>query len=136
MASGSQSSKLIVKAYIAGTEIAIKEGSCNFTKQVNDSTGSTSGGWQEFTVGNRGMTFTLSGDTKKLEPKRAITDTKAIEIPANADEELVAFKFFYADGGGCEGVAIMQPTITGNPASGANVGWSISGTASGPVTDF
>jgi len=136
MATKSFSSKQIVKAFIAGTEIPVKKGTATFTKQKSDATGSTSAGWLEFTVGNRGMTFSIEGDLKKDVPQRVLTDTKAIDIPADSDDENVAFKFEFADGTGCEGVAILEPTITGDPQGGANVGFTISGTANGPVTTY
>ncbi len=135
-ASKSVSSKQIVKAEINGSEIAITKGTANFSKQKNDATGSTSGGWLEFTVGNRGLTFTIEGQVKKDAPQRVLSDTAAITIPGDPDNELVSFKLYFADSTGVTGLAIMEASLSGDPQGGSNVGWTINGTASGPVTTF
>ncbi|MBX3380894.1 MAG: hypothetical protein KF805_12450 [Phycisphaeraceae bacterium] len=132
----SVNSKLVVRALIAGSEIAIKKGSASFTKQISDATGSTSGGWMEHTVGNRGMTFTLEGDVKSDAPQVSLSATNAISIPASADNESVAFKLYFADGSGVEGIATILCNLSGDPQGGQNVGWTMNGTANGAVTAF
>ncbi|MBS0187288.1 MAG: hypothetical protein JSS51_04420 [Planctomycetes bacterium] len=136
MASKSISSKTIVRMELAGSEIPIKKGTANFEKDLQDATGSTSGGWKEYVVGNRGMTWTADGDVKKDTAQRVLNDTKAIDIPANPDDEEVSFKLYFSDGGGVQGKAFIKTTMNGDPQTGTPVGWTMNGTANGPVTTF
>ena len=61
----------VVKAFIGGTELPITSGSVTQRKQMTDATGSTSNGWEENIVGNRGLDFTLNFQPKRNEPTRS-----------------------------------------------------------------
>lgn len=128
-----------INAKLGGIDIDVVSIDTTIDKFISEVTGSLSAGWREYIVGNRGLSFSITGNLKKVDPLDALDTTNAVNIPATDDAEEIDFEFTVdrAKSKGIRGKAIVRSArLNGNAESGDKQQFVLEGMANGPVTQF
>lgn len=128
-----------INVKLAGIDVDVVSCETSIDKFVSEVTGSLSGGWREYIVGNRGMSITITGNIKRADPLDALDTTNAVTIPGTDDGEEIDFELSVdrAKSKGVRGKMIVSSVrLTGNAESSDKQQFVLTGMANGPVTQF